>query len=192
MVLGDDMVLWSIRAVPAWDIYGPASLLALLTTPTPFNLTTVIPCHCLMAMALAYCQSTQRHCVFACVPAKCECANWYTTPSHGAAECSVSVKCRPRPDAKSAARQKITTPQKKIETLWWYLDKVKKENAKWEPLLPVQSLYVRHNTLIWQENRERENTSEEEATEGRGGKQNCSQSSAFALANCTELAIFRK
>lgn len=29
MVLGDDMVLWSIRGIPAWAIYGPASVLAL-------------------------------------------------------------------------------------------------------------------------------------------------------------------
>lgn len=68
MVLSDDVVIWSIRAIPAWDIYGPASLGGLLTTPTLFNLTAVIPCHYLMAVALAYCQSTQRHWVFVCVP----------------------------------------------------------------------------------------------------------------------------
>lgn len=68
MVLSDDVVIWSIRAIPAWDIYGPASLGGLLTTPTLFNLTAVIPCHCLMAVAMAYCQSTQRHWVFVCVP----------------------------------------------------------------------------------------------------------------------------
>lgn len=62
------VMLWSIRAIPAWDIYGPASPGARLMTPTPFNLTTVIPCHCLMAVALAHCQSTQRHWVFVCVP----------------------------------------------------------------------------------------------------------------------------
>lgn len=61
--LCDDMVVWSIRGIPTCDIYGPASLPAIVTTPTPFNLTVVIYCHCLTTTALDSCQLTHRHCM---------------------------------------------------------------------------------------------------------------------------------
>lgn len=47
----------------------------------------------------------------------------------------------------------------------------KEEKAKWEPLLLVQYLHAKHNSLIWQENSEGENTSEEEGGVG-GGEEN--------------------
>ena len=108
--LCDDMVLWSIRGIPAWEIYGPASLLAILTTPTPFNLTAVIHCHCLMTMALANCQLTHRHYVFVCV-CVCVCAClrawmwdcWNTAPLCSTVAYSMSVKCRPEVTGRSAA-----------------------------------------------------------------------------------------
>lgn len=95
MRLYDDMVLWSIRGIPACHIYGPACLLALLTTPTPFNLTAVIHCHCLMTMALANCQLTHRLRVSVCVHLRVwawDC--WDSTSLCSTVECSMSVKCR--------------------------------------------------------------------------------------------------
>lgn len=68
----DCVMIWCSEAlggIPVCDIYGPACLWALLTTPTPFNLTAVIYCHCLMTMALANCQLTHRqsvHCISVC------------------------------------------------------------------------------------------------------------------------------
>ena len=112
MGLCDDMVLWSIRGIPAWEIYGPASLLAILTTPTPFNLTAVIHCHCLTTMALANCQLTHRHYVFVCV-CMCVCVRaclrawmwdcWNTAPLCSTVAYSMSVKCRPEVTGRSAA-----------------------------------------------------------------------------------------
>lgn len=46
--------------LPVWEPYSPL--------PHPLILALSSPCHCLMAVALASCQSTQRRCVFVCVP----------------------------------------------------------------------------------------------------------------------------
>lgn len=60
-LLGDDVVIWSFRGIPASDIYGPATLQALLITCALINLSAVFCCHYLMTMALAHIQATQRH-----------------------------------------------------------------------------------------------------------------------------------
>lgn len=95
-------------------------------------------------MALAHCQATQRHwvCVFA---GECEYELGNAPPSYWTVGYSESPN--------------------KIN-----LDNKEKISAKSKPLLPVQSLYVQHNKLIWQENRHR-----------KKGKQNCSQSSDLIL-----------